>query len=116
MKIYRREEFLKLPAGTLYYKSIVFDWESLFIKEDSLENDWYFSELNMVDFEDSSDILNKQKSMLNKGMSYPLSDCITRDGNFEEADIFLVMEREDVLKLKGYIENSLERAYKVVES
>jgi len=88
MKTYKLKEFLQLPVGTIFYVSLVLG-RNICIKEDSIiENDYldfYFMEIF-----NSTDEVKKQ-----------------RYGSPELDDEFDVLEKEDLLLLKSYIDNAL---------
>lgn len=100
MRIVKREEFLKLPSGTVYATHYNDDgFGTLCIKRSSSpNNDWYYTDLN--DFDDcdnSDDRYKKMKLMREEGASYPLRlDTQSRDGLFEEDEFFAIYERGDI--------------------
>jgi hypothetical protein len=107
MRVVDRKTFLTLPAGTFYCKGERWVFDSICIKDDSLANDWYY--LNPAwpaaqDSEEAFDLLDKS---LDSGISFPCEDATGRDGCFDETDIFLVFEADDLKALRGHIDRAL---------
>lgn len=106
MRIYKRSEFLKLPAGTVYQK--VEPWAVvgfLYMKiKDCGDNDWFCVELTGID------TLPKgvHKDMLN-GTSSPWNLSMSRDGCFDgEETLFLVHEPDDLRKMADVLLKSAD--------
>lgn len=102
MRIYTRKEFLKLPAGVAYCKGIKWCFDGLNFKGDSLSNDWWSTDPAWVDGEDSAMCFSRLEEMLESGASYPIQEDQGRDGLFQEDDIFLVLDKYDLLKLREW--------------
>lgn len=110
MKIYRRDEFMKLPAGTIFCKcSRPWAFEDLCVKGDTWQNtagenyEWIFTSIRDIDARDSGDACDRFDEMLEKGVSYPMHDTYGRDGCFDPNDVFLVYEVEDLKRLHAMI-------------
>lgn len=89
MKTYKLKEFLELPIGTIFLGK---EWSGLCgisIKEDSVIIDDYLD----FYYKEISDITNNKK---------------TRYGSPELDEEFDVLEKEDLLALKGYINKALK--------
>ncbi len=86
MKTYKLKEFLELPVGTIFYE---FMGHSMYIKQDSIIEDDYL-DFYFIELFNNTDVVKKQ-----------------RYGNPELDDEFEVLEKEDLLVLKGYIDNAL---------
>ena len=111
MKIYRRDEFLKLPSGTIYCKGKPWYWEQISVKAESLPNDFIEMQLNTIESHDSGDLDKKYTEMLECGASYPLTDdYYGRDGCFDDEDLFLVYEVSDLVTLKAIIDSGIKTA------
>jgi hypothetical protein len=113
MRIYRREEFLKLPPGTFYLQaSEPWAWGNLAVKYDTLPtNDWICQDLFNPEAHDSGELFGRLDEMLELGTSYPLeTDCAGRDGAFDADALFMVLETEDLRRLRGLIDNALGEA------
>ena len=112
MKILSRESFLKLPEGTIFAKGEPWFFGNLSIKGDSMYfdsggNDFIYLDPHWVDAHDSGEAMARLDEMLATGCSYPMEDAFGRDGCFEDDAVFMVFEREDLTKLKRYIESAL---------
>jgi hypothetical protein len=90
MKTYKLKEFLELPVGTIFYE---FMGHSMYIKQDSIIEDDY---LDFYYIELFDNIDNKKR----------------RYGSPELDDEFDVLEKEDLLHLKGHIDNTLNKESK----
>lgn len=108
MKVVSRSEFLKLPAGTFYAKGEPWCFNTLCVKDDSLDNDWYYLNPAWVDANDSSEAVERLDEMLELGKSHPMEEAVGRDGCFDMNDIFLVFERADLEKLRGFVDKAIE--------
>lgn len=110
MKIYRRDEFVKLPAGTLFAKGHQWAFDDLCVKGETLSpSDWYFRPLVWIESDGDSDQWSKLDAMLETGSSEPIAAYEQRDGSFDPTDIFLVYEPTDLAAL----EEVIKRAYQV---
>lgn len=106
MRIVNKQEFYKLPEGTLFakYKPIIFD--DLCIKYQNMYNhkkepiDYvYESLLGNVDCESSGDVTDILLEAEEKGNSFKLDfDCGERDGLYEDDALFAIYEKEDVVE------------------
>ena len=106
MRIVNKQEFYKLPEGTLFanYEPIIFN--GLCIKYQNMYNDKnepidyiYESLLGNVDCESTehfADILLKAEE---NGNSFKLDfDCGERDGCYEAEELFAIYEKEDMVE------------------
>jgi hypothetical protein len=111
MRVYKREEFLKLPEGTIYAKGKEWFFNGLEVKFDTTDyGDWWSLDPCWIDADKEPQLWDRLDEMLDKGASYPMETAISRDGLSEEDAIFLVFEKDDLLKLQGYISKALELA------
>ena len=110
MRIYRRDEFLKLPAGTIYAKGKPCYFDGFNVKFDTLNNDWVHLNPMWIEAQDSGEAFDRFDEMLEHGASYPMQESAGRDGCYDKDEIFLVPERADLLKLKELIEAALSVA------
>lgn len=105
MKIVNRKTFLGLPKGTVYAK-IPERWivQDLCVKYDSYDNDWLYMSFDWVDADNSGEASDRLDKM-EHGKSYPVNKSLSRDGLFDESDMFLIYEEHDinfiVKELKG---------------
>jgi hypothetical protein len=109
VKIYRRNEFLALPEGTFYAKGKPWYFGELSIKHDTSSqlSDWWSLDPCWIAANDSGEAVDRLDEMLEKGASYPMQDAISRDGLWDEDDLFLVFEKDDLLKLREMIDKAI---------
>lgn len=109
MKIYKRAEFLGLPAGTIYAKGKPWYFSEPHIKGDTLpSNDWVCLSFNWISAKNESEQHEYLEHMLESGASYPMNDSFGRDGCFDKEEFFLVYEKDDLLKLREYVDEALK--------
>lgn len=108
MRLYQRAEFLKLPEGTIFNKGVQWNFGCLSVKGESTNyNDFYCCDLDWVDGNNSEECFDRLDSMLKDGASFPAQDSGCRDGLFDDDAIFLVWERADLEKLRGYVDDAI---------
>jgi hypothetical protein len=108
MRCVDRKTFLSLPAGTIYCKGKQWFFEGLCIKGDSIGDiDWYEHDPAWVDADDSGEAFDRLEKMLTAGASFPMQDSECRDALFDKEAIFLIFERDDLQKLRGYVDTAL---------
>jgi hypothetical protein len=116
MKIVDRKTFLTLPAGTAYSKSEEpYAFEAIRIKADTSftegAGDWFELCLNDIEASGSDQLYDRWEDMRNNGASYPLDlETIGRDGCFEAKAIFMIYERDDLVKLRDLFADLVEKA------
>lgn len=111
MRIVNRQQFMELPPGTIYRKFITpYAFGELEVKFDSLRmpngehSDFVCMGLAEVEWDETSQMFERLDEMMEQGASYPLDlDCAGRDGCFEPDAMFLVFERDDVVKLRDFL-------------
>lgn len=110
MRIVNREEFLKLPQGTLYQQAETpYAFEGLRVKYETWGNDFQTSNFDLPDNDSSEQLFDRLNDMLENGASYPMEiDGVGRDGLFMQEAIFLVYERDDVVKIRDFLNQILE--------
>lgn len=102
MKIINRKEFLAMPSGTVYAKFTPADFfGDMCVKHDTWTNDWIYQTLNDFDnWHNSAERYIRIDDMVGNGVSYPLLyDSSSRDGFFDEDQLFAIWEKEDIVKL-----------------
>lgn len=120
MKIVNRQDFLKLPSGTIYSKYEPCTFEGLAIKGESLfydhcanspycHDDFYTQQIeSAIECSGSREFINRLKEMREKGVSYPIDlKQKGRDGLYEKEQLFMVWEKEDLLELKKTIDKAI---------
>jgi hypothetical protein len=94
MKIVSREDFTRLPAGTIYAKTKPCYFEELSVKGDTLGRDWLCR--GLCDYEAAGEFIDAWSAMRDRGESRPLSESQGRDGCFDDEDSFLIYEAADL--------------------
>jgi len=128
MKIVNKQEFYNLPNGTLYsdYEPYVFN--NLKIKLDTLCDsnrspfDFYYQDLiGNVFSNDGSKLVDTLDLAIKDKTSFALDfGSISRDGLFEENQLFAIYEAKDIIQLENtihflkinYISNDILAQYK----
>ena len=119
MKLYNRDDFMELPEGTLYVlftKCPVME-EALmrrepaglmrkgqtFYDDDGIPRDWLTKDLS-----DINSAHYCYGTLLENIQSYHMEDLESRDGSFDDTDLFMVYEYLDLLELQHRVEQALE--------
>lgn len=110
MRLVDRKAFLILPSGTFYVKAGTrWSFGGLCIKGDNAgDNDWWEMDPAGIASDDSGQWLDRLDEMWRDGASYPMQDAVCRDGLYEEKALFLIFERDDLLRLRGMVDAVLE--------
>ena len=100
MRIVNREEFLKMPAGTVYHKYDQLGiYGSLCAKWDSggLTNDWNYMELTgCIDTKDGQDLMDALFEV-EDGRDYEFHlNVIQRDGFYDQDQLFSIYDTKDL--------------------
>jgi hypothetical protein len=122
MKLYKREDFIKLPPMTifsllsvefgntelhceLYSKTSAFgDYKNDFVVQDLISECGFPDEIT-----DGFSALEYQTDLRDNFKDYKTDlECAGRDGMYEDDDVFVVWDKEDVTKLRDYLNKSLE--------
>lgn len=121
MRIVNREEFLRLPAGTIFAKYadqkpgvVTLDSGKIAIKEETCHEDFVVQELDpwFEGCNDSGDWSDVYERMLEGERSPPVDyDFAGRDGEFDRDQLFLVWEKDDARKLIDRLEQAYASAY-----
>lgn len=116
MRIVTRKEFLQLPPYTLYCK-----YESCCVGEPLIkyvtcgENDWRMQDLTSISYHDSSELVVRRTAMEVEGFSYPLElGCTSRDGLFDNDQLFMIYEDDDIKKLIAELQQCLSDKQKPI--
>lgn len=115
MKIVDRKTFLALPSGTVYshYKPQVSD--GLMIKGETLTKfDWVYQDLLFnVEGESSEEASDKLTDAEENGTSFNLDlNCASRDGMYDDDQLFMVYEKSDIESLIEELKSCLEVSLK----
>lgn len=110
MRLVKRQEFMKLPAGTLFsamHQKWVFG--ELSVKGETWQNgdevgDFLELGLNWIDGHDTGEVCDRLEEMLaDSSVSYPLQSAYGREGLFDNDMVYLVYEPADVAALLAEI-------------
>jgi hypothetical protein len=103
MRIINRKEFLELPSGTLFCKYNECCFGDMSIKYDTWKesNDFLYVDINDFIYGDSSDsTFDKLEQMKNTGENVSIDlDVQSRDGLYEDGQLFAVYDNNDVLHI-----------------
>lgn len=123
MRIYERQEFLKLPEGTIYaegkpwfFYGIHVKGETIYRVGDGTPHDFCTRDLVWVDGHSSEEVEERLDEMKDYGVSYPIESSFGRDGSYDDEALFLVYEQADLIELRGLIEAALTSASLTEES
>lgn len=110
MRIITRQELLGLHEGAVYSEYAPCHFGTFQIKGESLKNDWYYQEISNAIAADSSDeafekLLLAQDGKQTFSMDF---DCMSRDGLFDEDQLYAVWEKEDVEALVKRLNQALD--------
>jgi hypothetical protein len=104
MKIYNRQDFLKLGI-CLFCKGCQWEFYNLCIKGDTLHDcnyngiDFCYRSLCDIDANDSAELADFYEEMLKDGVPKELNQAFLRDGSFDDSEVFLVYEAKDLKEL-----------------
>jgi len=110
MRLVKRKEFVRLPAGTLF-APMMQKWVfgELSVKGGSLDfgnetDDFLELGLNWIDGDDTYQVCERLDEMLaDSSVSYPLQSAYGREGLFDPDMVYLVYEPADVAALVSEI-------------
>lgn len=113
MKIVNLDEFRKLPAGTLFmnYEPCVFG--DLCAKGETWEYDFLAENITCeIDADDCGDFSHKLHEAEKNGTSIFIDfDCPSRDGMFNNEQLFAVYEKQDIAMLIDKLNRCKDAAY-----
>jgi hypothetical protein len=125
MRIVPRQEFLAMPAGTVFMKfpaqpkdggHIDLGYDGVIsIKEDTVGEDFVVQDLFpwFEGVNDSGEWSDAMIAMLKGEPSPPLDyECAGRDGLFDREQLFLVWGRDDLERMIGCLQGALASGYK----
>jgi hypothetical protein len=114
MKAYKRVDFIKLPAKTIYSRLANEYFQGLYCKttgpDEGWGNDWV--EVNLISefrgpahIKDGGDIIDYfQQNCIEKEVPFETDlTCGGRDGCFDDSDIFIVWDRDDIARLVNFL-------------
>lgn len=107
MRIVNLQQFLELPAGTIFAKYEPCAFEELCIKHKSIPPDFFYYPIMNIQCRGSNDFSSLLDAAENDGADLAMDfDSINRDGCFEPDQLFAVWSSADVAglitKLQSY--------------
>ena len=114
MKLYKRKDFILLPANTIYSrvdksgaelmyglfcKTSGTDWPLDFVEQDLIAECGFPNGIT-----DGGDAIDYAINLRDTFQDFRTDlDCAGRDGMFDDEDVFVVWDKEDVKKLVDYL-------------
>lgn len=119
MKLYTRKNFMKLPSMTIYSRVDKSGGElmyGLFCKTSDSDYVYDFVEQNLISeagfpngINDGLDAILYQENLRDTFQDFRTDlNCSGRDGMFNDSDLFVVWDKEDVTKLRDYLNDCLQ--------
>ncbi|EKF43300.1 hypothetical protein NA8A_04693 [Nitratireductor indicus C115] len=114
MRVYSRRAFLLLPEGVLFCKGVKWAFGELLVKGETLRlkedypGDFFYRNLCDIQSFDGGEWFGRLEAMLDDNASFPIQECYQRDGCFNEEDVFLVFELDDLRCLRELIDKALD--------
>lgn len=118
MRIVNRKVFLSLPNGIVYSKYQPHGmFDGLYEKGDTWTNDWIYQDmLDSVDGSGSQEVFETINDAEENGAQFVMDlDCGSRDGSFEENDMFAIYDKSDLKRLVERLSDTLNN-YPVLEN
>jgi len=113
MKMVELKEFLKLPAGTVYakYERCILSDICVKYTDDGLDkfdwnNDWWYASFDSVGSYPQV-LLDMEK---NNAMSVPLEIAVHNDGFYEDKQLFMIYEKEDINSIIDILQGKWDRS------
>jgi len=106
MKIVNKEEFMKLPPNTLFSYYEPHCIRELLVKGDNCgDNDFFYASLlDAVDANDTGEFVEILSAARYDSKEFKMNyNQYGRDGMFNDADIYLVYDEEDVKQLANHL-------------
>ncbi len=112
MRIVKRPEFLKLPAGTVFMRYEHCWFRELEVKGDTWGNVFLMTSLlGAVESQHSEEMAARCYEMADKGASFPAEFIGSRDGAFEpDETMFAIYEPADVDELIAVLQRANAQA------
>ena len=125
MRLYKREDFLKLPEMTIYSRVDKEGTElffGLFCKtsDETWEHDWVEQDLIAEQgfpngIKDGYDAYEYQLGLRDSFQDFETDlDCGGRDGLYEHEDVFVVWDQKDITKLRDYLNLALQKQFEKI--
>ena len=120
MKYVDRKTFLGLPAGVFYARvdlrpNAVGIYDNLEVKGETLPSGRDFWSTAIVGLATPDDdirctteiLLEQERAMRTSGASFPMNDTIVRYGLYDEDQIFMIFELDDLRRLRDLVDAAL---------
>lgn len=110
MKIIDRETFITMPEGTVFSEYEPCYFGPLMIKGATVGAvDWYEQTVSdAFDFNDTDDLYRKCDAAVNGGNLPITLNCETRNGMFDDDQLFAIWDQRDIAALITRLQRSLE--------
>lgn len=120
MKLYKRADFIKLPAMTIYskidksyYGNLM---DGLFCKTSGNEYTNDFTEQDLIgeagfpnDITEGMEAIEYQLNLRDTFQDFRTDlECAGRDGMYDDENTFVVWDKEDITKIRDYLNGALE--------
>lgn len=111
MRIVNRKEFLTLPVGTVFA-----EYEPCFVRDMRIKgkncvsnNDWLYQELDLaLDCKNSGEMIDLLDESEKTGKSIAMNfNCQSRDGAFNDTQLYAIYEKQDVKQLIARLTETL---------
>lgn len=103
MRVYNKKDFLKLKPGTFFCKGKPWFFDGFSIKGESLENDFFYTDLCMIGANSTNELFDNLPDSLQNGKSFFINQDVSKDGVFDDEDLFLVYEDKDLEFIESLI-------------
>jgi hypothetical protein len=113
LKLYNRQDFLKLPSGTIFSSGEAWVITGFNVKGETIDDghgnniDFYYQDLLQIDSFNSQELFERLEEMLKDGKSYPINQHEGRDGLFDDEIRYLVYEKGDLEEIRMIFDRSL---------
>jgi len=113
MRIVNLKEFRTLSAGTLFAKYEPCAFGAIMVKGETWEHDFLYENIaDAIDCTDSGDFADKLFDAEENGTSILVDfDSTSRDGCFEDEQLFAIYEKKDVEMLIDKLGRCIGQAY-----
>jgi hypothetical protein len=100
MKVYNKEDFLRLPQGTIFSQGDKWCFQGLSVKGVTLDSyDFCYTEMIDISSSGSDQWVDRLEDSLKNGTSYEINRHSQRDGLFDPTSVYLVFEIDDLKEI-----------------
>jgi len=102
MRIVSRSIFVTMPPPVAYQKMKVgYVFEGLAVKTDTCgPNDWWYLSFDGIESHDTGEWVDRMRKMCEDNTAhYPMERSVSRDGMFDDSEMFMVYDREDIASI-----------------